>query len=63
MTRVGKNEIMPTEKELFDRIRVLEEQNSILQDKLDAIYAILDPEDDDLDGNLIQIEPNTRPPS
>jgi hypothetical protein len=44
---------MPTEKELLERIRVLEEQNSVLQDKLDMIYAILAPdfeeaeEDDD----------------
>jgi hypothetical protein len=35
---------MPTEKELLDRIRQLEEQNSILQDKLDMIYAILAPD-------------------
>jgi hypothetical protein len=35
---------MPTEKELLDRIRQLEEQNSVLQDKLDMIYAILAPD-------------------
>jgi hypothetical protein len=35
---------MPTEKELLERIRYLEEQNSILQDKLDMIYAILAPD-------------------
>lgn len=35
---------MPTEKELLDRIRYLEEQNSALQDKLDMIYAILAPD-------------------
>jgi len=35
---------MPTEKELLARIRQLEEQNSILQDKLDMIYAILAPD-------------------
>jgi hypothetical protein len=35
---------MPTEKELLDRIRRLEEQNSLLQDKLDMIYAILAPD-------------------
>ena len=35
---------MPTEKELLERIRQLEEQNSILQDKLDMIYAILAPD-------------------
>jgi CRISPR/Cas system-associated protein Cas7 (RAMP superfamily) len=36
--------MMPTEKELLERIRRLEEQNSILQDKLDMIYAILAPD-------------------
>jgi hypothetical protein len=55
---------MPTEKELLERIRYLEEQNSALQDKLDMIYAILAPdfeepgeadETDRLDG-FIQIE-------
>lgn len=35
---------MPTEKELLERIRQLEEINSSLQDKLDMIYAILAPE-------------------
>ena len=35
---------MPTEKELVDRIRRLEEQNSLLQDKLAMIYAILAPD-------------------
>ena len=35
---------MPTEKELLERIRFLEEQNSILQDKLDMIWAILAPD-------------------
>ncbi|MDP9054245.1 MAG: hypothetical protein M3N93_08085 [Acidobacteriota bacterium] len=35
---------MPTEKELLERIRQLEEQNSLLHDKLDMIYAILAPE-------------------
>ena len=35
---------MPTEKELLDRIRQLEQQNSVLQDKLDMIYAILAPD-------------------
>jgi hypothetical protein len=35
---------MPNEKELLDRIRQLEEQNSVLQDKLDMIYAILAPD-------------------
>ena len=32
---------MPTEQELLDRIRELEDQNSVLRDKLDMIYAIL----------------------
>jgi hypothetical protein len=35
---------MPSEKELLDRIRQLEEQNNDLQDKLDAIYSILAPD-------------------
>jgi hypothetical protein len=35
---------MPSEKELLERIQYLEEQNSILQDKLDMIYAILAPD-------------------
>lgn len=39
---------MPTEKELLDRIRQLEETNSALQDKLDMIYAILAPEYEEL---------------
>ncbi len=38
---------MPTEKELLERIRQLEEQNSVLQDKLDMIYAILAPDFDE----------------
>jgi hypothetical protein len=32
------------EKELLDRIRELEEQNSALQDKLDMIWAVLAPD-------------------
>lgn len=54
---------MPSEKELLDRIRHLEEQNSVLQDKLDMIYAILAPdyeedaESDELArDNLVQID-------
>jgi hypothetical protein len=35
---------MPSEKELLERIRQLEEQNNDLQDKLDAIYSILAPD-------------------
>lgn len=45
---------MPTEKELLERIRQLEEQNNGLQDKLDMIYSILAPDyelpDDDDEG-------------
>jgi hypothetical protein len=49
------------EKELLDRIRQLEEQNSVLQDKLDMIYAILEPDyeiaDEDAEGrSLVQID-------
>src|SRR5205814_1546513 len=41
----GDNEVMASrEKELMDRIRQLEEQNNALQDKLDMIYAILEPD-------------------
>jgi hypothetical protein len=55
---------MPSEKELLERIRQLEEQNSNLQDKLDMIYAILAPDfeenDEDQDiletGGFVQIE-------
>jgi hypothetical protein len=61
---------MPTEKELLERIRQLEEMNSALQDKLDDIWSILAPvyEPDDDDGadeeSLVQIElPNKRPSS
>ena len=39
--------VMPTEKELLERVRQLEEQNSALQDKLDMIYAILAPDFDE----------------
>jgi hypothetical protein len=37
------------EKELLERIRQLEELNSALQDKLDLIYEIVAPVDDDAD--------------
>lgn len=56
---------MPSEKELLERIRYLEEQNSILQDKLDMIWAILAPdfedsgeedEPEDRLGGLVQID-------
>ncbi len=52
---------MSREKELTERIRQLEEQNSALQDKLDMIYAILAPDydesEEESDGtNLVQID-------
>ena len=54
---------MPSEKELLERIRHLEEQNSLLQDKLDMIYAILAPDyeedaasDESSRDNLVQID-------
>jgi hypothetical protein len=60
---------VPTEKELLERIRQLEEMNSALQDKLDEIWSILapvyEPDDDNSeDEALVQIElPNKRPSS
>jgi hypothetical protein len=59
---VKDNEGMPSEKELLERIRYLEEQNSLLQDKLDMIYAILAPDFDEDDEDeepapgFVQIE-------
>ena len=52
------NRTMPTEKQLLDRIRELEEQNSALQDKLDMIYAILAPdyEEGEEEPGFVQIE-------
>ena len=50
---------MPTETELLQRIRELEEQNSLLQDKLDMIYAILQSdqeEDGTATDGLVQIQ-------
>ena len=53
------------EKELLDRIRQLEELNSALQDKLDMIYAILEPDYEIVDDgpeegtNLVQIDKKT----
>ncbi len=53
-------ESVPTEKELLERIRQLEEQNSALQDKLDEIWSVLapvyEPDDDLTDSDLIQIQ-------
>jgi hypothetical protein len=55
-----------SEKELLERIRRLEEQNSALQDKLDMIWAVLAPDydtDEETDegeepepANLVQIK-------
>jgi hypothetical protein len=46
---------VPTEKELLERIRYLEEQNSALQDKLDEIWAVLAPVYEP-DEDLVQIQ-------
>jgi hypothetical protein len=54
------NKTMPTEKELLARIRQLEEQNSVLQDKLDMIYAILAPDFEEPDEEGID-EPESAP--
>lgn len=58
------------EKELLDRIRQLEEQNSALQDKLDMIWAILAPDYEEADedaadasSKLVQIDAPNRKPS
>ncbi len=54
---------MASEKELLERIQQLEKLNSALQDKLDAIYAVVvsdedanDAEDDGEIDNLVQID-------
>ena len=52
---------MSKEQELLARIQYLEEQNSMLQDKLDMIYAILSPdyeevEAEEQESNLVQIK-------
>ena len=44
---------MPTEQDLLQRIQELEHMNSVLQDKLDAIYSIVS--DDEPADELIQI--------
>ena len=59
-------EKMPTEKELLERIRQLEEQNSQLQDKLDAIWSVLASDyevEDEESGEiaLVQIDPARKP--
>ncbi len=62
---------MPSEQELLERIRQLEEQNNELQDKLDAIYSILAPdyepqdfevEEEDGSNGLVNIEGITTGP-
>ncbi len=58
---------MPTEKELLDRILNLEQQNSQLQDKLDAIWSVLasdyevEEEDEPDEIGLVQIQPSRKP--
>ncbi len=56
---------MPSEQELLERIRQLEEQNNELQDKLDTIYSILAPdyepevyegEEEEPPGGLVHID-------
>jgi len=64
------------EKELLDRIRQLEEQNSALQDKLDMIWSVLAPDyedgaeadmeedEEDVGPRLVQIDaPGGKKPS
>jgi hypothetical protein len=40
---------VPTHEELLERIRQLEAENSELQDKLDMIYSIVAPPDEDIE--------------
>ena len=62
---------MNREQELIDRIRQLEEINSVLQDKLDMIYSIVAPDDADIEEsvddeaphNLVQIDIKPKRPS
>ena len=59
-------EHMPTEQELTERIRQLEEQNSQLQDKLDAIWSVLASDyevEDEESGEiaLVQIDAARKP--
>ena len=55
---------MASEQELLARIEMLEQENSELRDKLDMIYAIVAPDDEqeeharddrDIDEGLVQI--------
>ena len=57
---------MNREQELLDRIQELEQLNSILHDKLDMIYSIVAPDDEDVEESeededepqgLVQIQP------
>jgi hypothetical protein len=58
-------------KQLLERIRQLEEQNSALQDKLDMIWAVLAPDYEEADdegdavegSNLVQIDTPPKKPS
>ncbi len=40
---------VPTQEELLQRIHQLEAENSELQDKLDMIYSIVAPPDEDIE--------------
>jgi hypothetical protein len=40
---------VPSQEELLERIRQLEAENSELQDKLDMIYSIVAPADEDIE--------------
>ena len=52
-----QNRSVPNEQELLDRIRQLEQLNSQLQDKLDAIYSIVvGDEEGDSGEDLVQIK-------
>jgi len=42
---------MPSERELLERIRQLEQLNSALQDKLDMIWSVLASDYDDAPGD------------
>ena len=42
-------------EELLERIRELEARNSELQDKLDLIYSIVAPDDDETPEDLVKI--------
>jgi hypothetical protein len=48
---------MPSEKDLLERIRQLEEQNNELQDKLDMIYSILAPDYEPAEYETAEDEP------